>query len=331
MVRSVQFVAIFRLAILLGSLVATVFSALAADTSPDPQQPLSELRARAEASQVATATEKRGDDIISPLSTRAQLRPPPGAPPPPTVGLCHLAAGGQCCARLSGGRLCFPTPASGTCPRGSICCSEVQRASGACSPPAVRGGPLPPIGGTCKLADGGSCCSQFSGTTLCTPVPASGTCPDRTICCSQAERKAGTCDPPPPPSEATAICPPLFRTVDGTCCSQSDVPYICFARSSGACLPTDGAYNDGIVSACCRENTGGVCVPPPASQTSTQPTEAENANLCELWLLVPGVGFTLTLICEGRLAGQCLRDSDCVSGMFCRAEDRQCVDPGQPR
>jgi Cys-rich repeat protein len=32
---------------------------------------------------------------------------------------------------------------------------------------------------------------------------------------------------------------------------------------------------------------------------------------------------------EPPAAGECLRDSDCAAGMTCRAEDRQCIDPGQ--
>jgi hypothetical protein len=332
MVRCAQFVGLVHLAVSLGWLVAASSSALAADGTPDLQRP-----ARAQALQPATGdcspTDQLRDTCSPRPATTAQLRTAPGTAQPPTAGTCRLAQGGQCCTQVGGARLCTPVPASGTCPGGSICCSEAQRADGTCAPrPAAKlqlqpppGAPRVPVVGLCHLVADGMCCSKFAGTTLCTPAPASGTCPGSSVCCSDVQRKSGACPAPPPPSPAAEICPPLFRTVDGTCCSQSDVAYICFPRSSGGCLPTDGSYNDGVVSACCRENTGGVCVPPPAPRVPT-PTRTRPAGeeFC-IGLAVPGVG--LVLVCAGGFAGECFSDNECPTGMRCRVEDRQCVEP----
>jgi hypothetical protein len=181
MVRCAQFASIFRLALVLGALISPTCSALAADRSSDLLQRLYEWRARAEALQPAAGIYTPGDAVVwgfsgmraqsaatgdcSPTdqlhgtcvprpTTMAQVTPPPGAPPRPRAGTCRLAAGGQCCTKYAGATLC--TPAVGTCPRGSICCSQAQRASGACvvTPPAPPTGRPPPSANTCQILAG---------------------------------------------------------------------------------------------------------------------------------------------------------------------------------
>ena len=141
MLRCAQFPGRVSLAILLGLLIAPSYSALAADGTSDLLQRLSQLHARAQALQPAATDEcspmdqARGVCVSRPTAL-AQLTPSPGMPPstlPPLT--CRVAAGGQCCAEFSGAILCTRAPASGTCPRGTICCSQAQRASGACVVP----------------------------------------------------------------------------------------------------------------------------------------------------------------------------------------------------
>ena len=135
---------------------------------------------------------------------------------------------------------------------------------------------------------------------------------------------------------------PEFRSVGGTCCSQSDIAYLCYAKSSGACLPTDGSYNDGVVSACCREqqDAGGVCIPPPPPPEGTQPTAEGGVDVfrdsdqaCWGFLLIPAVGAIPVLVCLVATSGpppdQCRVDNDCPSGSACiefEGGTRQCVE-----
>ena len=256
----------------------------------------------------------------------------PGAPAAPAAGTCLAAAGGQCCRQVAGGAVCGPAPASGACPTDTFCCSEAQRASGACAPPELPSLTPPPAASTCQMQIGGLCCAEFSGATICTPPPASGACPGNSICCSSAQRAIGACRPQPP-SPAAETCPPLFHSVGGTCCSQSDVAYICNEKSSGACLPTDASYNDGVVQACCRENAGGVCVAPP-EPPPPEPYTVIGGSLCYLWLLVPIAGIPIAMVCldPSGFPGECVGDDECPLGSHCQREEGRgvCVPTGAP-
>jgi hypothetical protein len=98
--------------------------------------------------------------------------------------------------------------------------------------------------------------------------------------------------------------------------------------------------NDGLVSACCREQTGGVCIAPPGSIPTPAPTATEGTETggpCFLFLgvTIPGIGTASVTLCIPRIldAGQCKEDRDCASGMFCRIlEDRGvCVEGAAPQ
>jgi len=249
--RYAQVVALVRLALSLGLLIALAPSALAADKASSPYQRLHDLRVRAQALQAPAAIRGQAETAAGGFSrgsgsmTLAQL----GAPPPAaTAETCQAAQGGQCCVQLFGATFCTPTPASGTCLQGLTCCSEAQRENGTCfspplapsdlvAPPAVTttpGVPATPTAGTCHLVQGGQCCQPTLGGADCAPVPASGTCAEGSTCCSETQRASGTCFAPPPAATAPGVpatpTAGLCQAFGGACCQTK--PIASFAPSS---------------------------------------------------------------------------------------------------
>ena len=125
-------------------------------------------------------------------------------------------------------------------------------------------------------------------------------------------------------------CPPQYvASGEGSsaqCCQQSAIR--CTTRSANAsCSSGEIPIQDGSVSACCRQDPAGICVPPstPTPNIDVVTTPA-GSKKCGGWVWVPVIGFICQISDRDRDARVCYADDDCPVGTACR--DGSCVEQG---